>query len=105
MSTKARLWASPALVLAIYLLQPEAEHIAELHHLVIRPQSQRQGIGEKTIKAIAAELLKEGFSEFRVAHHPEEQKAGNFYKKLGFFEHGNNYDDDVMLSIKLSELV
>ncbi len=87
-----------------YLLEADASHIATVYHLVIKPECQRQGIGEYSIRLIAQELMLHGHTKLRVAHHPDAEKAAKFYKKLGFKMIGKDYDDDIALAIQLSDL-
>ncbi|GGY53576.1 hypothetical protein GCM10011297_28030 [Bacterioplanes sanyensis] len=87
-----------------YLLEADASHIATVYHLVIKPEYQRQGIGEDSLRLIAQELMLQGHTELRVAHHPDAEKAARFYQKIGFQVIGKDYDDDTLLSIQLSDL-
>lgn len=74
-----------ALLVRLYRAQ-FAARVMDLHHLFVMPEARGSGIGEALIRAARAEAEAEGCTQLVVGTHPDNHRAQEFYRKIGFQE-------------------
>lgn len=77
----------------------------ELYHMVIDSVFQNCGLGRSSTVWVLAEMAKDqSCQKLLVACNPENKKATQLYKSLGFKEIGKNYDDDPLYALDPKEI-
>jgi len=59
-------------------------HYLMLHHIVIKPEHQRQGLGDGLMKALMAEAKKRGLKRIELDVWHFNRKAQKFFERYGF---------------------
>ena len=84
--------------------QHKVGHSGEIYHIVIKPEYQHMGYGEKIIKWVEEKLYNTGYCDVFIAYAVENKIAGNFYKKFDFIDAGHNYDGDIYVKKNLRNI-
>ncbi len=87
-------------MLAYYFHDGQYGNFYWLYHLMIETQFQGKGYGRAAVKLAVKEMCDLGAKEIRTMHVPENLRANNFYKKMGFVETGDTMDGgDIFLRL------
>ncbi|MES2801244.1 MAG: GNAT family N-acetyltransferase [Bdellovibrionota bacterium] len=77
----------------------------ELYHMIIDSVFQDCGLGRASTVLVLAEMAKDQkCQKLLVACNPENKKATQLYKNLGFKEIGKNYDEDPLYALDPKEI-
>ncbi len=89
-------------------------HRIEMVQVVVAENFQRLGIARFMMKAIATHFAERGVEMVQVSAEGSNEKAIASYRRIGFREfgvfnrglkHGNRYADEVMMRMKIEDLV
>ena len=72
-----------ALLVRLYRAQLALRSM-DLHHLFVVPEARNSGIGQALIQAASVEAEVQGCARLMVGTHPDNHRAQDFYRKLGF---------------------
>ncbi len=87
-------------MLAYYFHDGQYGNFYWLYHLMIGTQFQGKGYGRAAVKLAVKEMCDLGAKEIRTMHTPENLRANNFYKKIGFSDTGETMDGgDIFLRL------
>jgi len=71
-----------------------------LWRLLVDKSHQGRGIGRFAVESVLARYREMGCARVLVCWAPKEGNAGDFYKKLGFFETGEKIDDEIVAEFR-----